>query len=162
MAIAVSGGLVAGWSCGGFCVFDAGEVAGAGADVEFAIALGLGDYRYFAEARVAGGFGAVVGEGVLAADVAGDFGGDFVDLVEGFWEKGDAAGFAREHLQGAAGVADFASRHFVAEEQADGVDDGAGELLDSADGLLEVESGGVVFAVGDDDDDLLGATGVGG
>jgi hypothetical protein len=49
---------------------------------------------HFAEAGVAAGFGAVVGEGVLAADVAGDFGGDLVDLVEGFGEEGDAAGFS--------------------------------------------------------------------
>jgi hypothetical protein len=67
-----------------------------------------------------------------------------------------------EHFQSAARVADFAVAHFVAEEQADGVDDRAGELLDAADGLLEVEGGGVVFAVGDDDDDLLGILGVGG
>jgi hypothetical protein len=59
-------------------------------------------------------------------------------------------------------VADFASGHFVAEEQADGVDHRAGELLDAADGLFQIQSAGVVFAVGDDDDDLLGALGVGG
>ena len=51
--------------------------------------------------------------------------------------------------------------HLVAKEQSNGVDDRPGELLDAADGLLQVEGRGVVVAVGDEDDHLLGVLGVG-
>jgi len=54
--------------------------------------------------------------------VAGHFGGDLVYLIQGFGEEGQAASSPESNLQGAAGVANFASGHFVAEEKADGVD----------------------------------------
>ena len=58
-------------------------------------------------------------------------------------------------------MAHFGAAHLVAKEQADGVDDGPGELLHAMDGLLKVQARGVVFAVGDEDQHLLGALGVG-
>ena len=154
-------GLVGGGSPSGFRVLGAGEIAGAGADVEFA-ASPLDWAMTVTLRKPAGsvlGLALWIGEGVLATDVASHFGGDLVHLLERFGEEGDAASFAGEHLQGAAGVAYLAVGHFVAEEQADRVDDRAGKLLNAADGLFEVEGGGVVFAVGDDEDDLLGAAG---
>lgn len=151
-------GNVGGVGGGVFC----GEVPGAGANEEFAVAFGLSGDGDAAKSGYVAGRGGVVAEGVLAADVAGDLGGDLVDIVERAGKVGDAAGFVGEHLERALRVVNFGAGHLAAEEQTDGVDDGAGELLDAADGLLEVERGGVVFAVGDEDDDLLGIFAVGG
>ena len=132
-----------------------GVVAGAGAHEELSVARGFGIHVNGAIAALGGGLGGVVANGVLIANVAGYFGGDVVDVGEGVREEGEAAGFVGEQSEGSAGAVGFLALVLVAEEQADGVDDGTTEILDAADGLLEVQGGGVVFAVGDDEEDLF-------
>ena len=102
----------------------------------------------------------MVADGVLVADILGDFGGDSVNVGKRAGEEGEAAGFVGKQLQGAAGAVRFRASGLIAEEEADGVDDGTAEVLDAADGLFEIERGGVIFAVGDDDEHLFGAPGV--
>jgi hypothetical protein len=134
-------------------------VAGAGADGHFAVVGSVGFYADGAVSTEGGGFGGVVADGVLVANVFGYFCGDDVDVGERVGEEGEAAGFVGEKLEGAAGAMGFLALVLIAEEEADGVDDGTAEILNAANGLLEIEGGGVVFAVGDDEDDLLGAAG---
>src|SRR5215472_13445543 len=82
------------------------EVPGARADVQLR-ALRFGKHLHTPEAGVGGGLGGVITQRVLAADVAGHFGGNLVDLLERFGKVGDAAGFGGKHFQGAACVAHF-------------------------------------------------------
>src|SRR5712692_806922 len=94
----------------------------------------------------------IVGEGVLVADIVGDLLADVVDVVDIFREIGKAAGGQRDFLEsflGALGV-------FLAllTEQADGVDDGIC-FLDFADGFFERIAAGVVFTVGDYQENVL-------
>ena len=70
--------------------------------------------------------------------------------------------FRGEQFQRIACVAHFGARHFVAKKQADRVDHRAGKLLHAVDGLLQEQAGGIVVAVGDEDEHLLGTLGVGG
>ena len=56
----------------------------------------------------------------------------------------------------------LAAAGLVAEEQSNRINHRTRKLLHAANGLLQRERGGVVFAVGDEDDDLLGALGIGG
>jgi len=108
---------------------DAGVVAAAGADGEFGEAFGLGFYVDLAVAAEGGRLGGVVGDGVLGADVVGDFFSDGVDFLDGFGEVGLATGLFGEGFEDAAGVAGLTLIGVVAEEEADGVDDGAVEVL---------------------------------
>jgi len=132
-------------------------VAGTGADEELAVMGGVGFHAHGAIAAERGRFRGVVADGVLVADIFRDFGGDAVDVGQGVGEKGEAAGFIGEKLEGAAGAMGFLALVLIAKEQADGVNDGTAEVLHTADGLLEIQCGGVVFAVGDDKQNLLGA-----
>src|ERR1035438_342810 len=152
--------LVGGFG-GFFCDADNGEIAGAGANVEFAHAFGFGGHHHTAEARLGGGLGGVVAEGVLVANVSGDFSRNLVNLFDRLGEERYAAGFSGEHFEGAMRVADFLPAHLITKKEADGVDDWPGELLDAPDGLLKVEGRGIVFAVGDEDEDLFWALGIG-
>ena len=70
---------------------DGGKVAGDGADVQLALSLCLHQDRYLAETRLNGRFGAAIGEGLLAADVAGNFSRDGVNLIKRFRKEGEAA-----------------------------------------------------------------------
>src|SRR5258708_37314695 len=108
-------------------------------------------------AVAAGGFciGGFVADGVLIANVVGDSLADLVDFVEGARKESDAAGLLRQNLQSATGAA-----FFFATQQADGVDGGAALLLQGLRGLLQGIATGVVFAVGDYEDDLLVAASV--
>ena len=106
-----------------------------------------------------GGFAGVIADGVLVADILGNFGGDDVDVSERVREEGETAGLVGEKLEGAAGAVGFLALVLIAEEQADGIDDGTLQILNTTDGLLEVQRGGVVFAVSDDEEDLLGEPG---
>ena len=56
---------------------------------------------------IAGGGGSrgVIGEDVLIAYIAGDFGGDRIDILERGGEEGDAPGLAGEGFEGVAGAA---------------------------------------------------------
>ena len=47
----------------------------------------------------------MVGEDVLVAYIAGDFGGDRIDILERGGEEGDASGLAGEGFEGVAGAA---------------------------------------------------------
>src|SRR5258708_32048019 len=108
-------------------------------------------------AVAAGGFciGGFVADGVLIANVVGDSLADLVDFVEGARKESDAAGLLRQNLQSATGVA-----FFFATQQPDGVDGGSALLLQGLRCLLQRIAAGIVFAVGDHEDDLLVAAGV--
>ena len=66
-----------------------------------------------------------------------------------------------QHLQSPVRVPHLGMAHLVAEQQPDGIDNRPRKLLDAANGLLEVKGGGVVFAVGNQHQHLLGPLGVG-
>jgi len=122
----------------------------------FPVALVPGLDANHAVAAEFGRLGGVVGDGVLGANVVGHLFGDGIDIFYRFGEIGCAAGLFGEGFEYAAGVARLGFVGVVAEEQADAVDDGTVEVLNAANGLLEGGAGGVVFAVGDDQQDLLG------
>ena len=82
----------------------------------------------------------MVADRVLAANIARHLGGNLIDLVDGLGEERQASGFLGEHLQRAARMAHFGAGHLGAEEQANRIDDGAGELLHAVDGLLQVKA----------------------
>ena len=103
----------------------------------------------------------MVAQRVLIANIARHFGGDLIYLFNRLGKEGDAAGLRGEHLQRPVRVAHLGVGHLVAEQQSDGVDDRPGELLNAADGLFQVQGRGVVFAVGNQDQHLLGPLGVG-
>ena len=94
-----------------------GEVAGAGADVEAATASlpRAGFDVDLPVAALAGWIGGAVGNGVLAADVFGDLGGERVDILERAGEVGDTAGLLSDFFEDFLGVADFVLVGVVAE-----------------------------------------------
>src|SRR5271163_2973828 len=130
-----------------------GVVAAASAGYQLAAAARGDDFHNdVAEGAIALGVGGIVGQGVLVADVVGDLFADVVDVVDVFRKVGQAARGFGDVFEGFPGVlgALFA---FLA-EQTDGVDHRIG-LLDFADGSLQGVVAGVVFAVGDDEQDAF-------
>src|SRR5579872_194522 len=130
-----------------------GVVAVAGAGYQFATATGRDDFHLDgAVGAVALGVGRVVGQSVLVANVAGDLFAYIVDVVDIFREEGQATGSLGQLFQGLLGFLGILFTLFA--EQADGVDDGVG-LLHFANGFVESVMAGVVFAVGNHQQDAL-------
>src|SRR5262249_46550116 len=96
--------------------------------------------------------GRIVAENVLVADVVGDLVADVVNILHVFREIGEAAGGVGDFLEGFFGFGFGFALLFA--QQADGVDDRVG-LLNLFDGFFERVAAGVVFAVGDDQKDVL-------
>ena len=94
---------------------------------------------------------------VLSANILCDLLRDAINLAQGIGEISYASGLLGE-LSGKdlAGVARLTAADVLAEEQPDAVNGGTVEVLHAADGLLQRGRGGVVVAVGDDEQYLLG------
>src|SRR6266849_2422888 len=145
--------FVASSIAGSRSVLGGGVVAVAGAGDEFAAAArGDDPHGDGAERAVAAGVGGVVGQNVLIANVVSDLFADVVHILDVFRKVGQAAGGSGDLLERFAGVLGF-FLVFLA-EKADGVDHRIG-LLDFADHFLKSIAAGIVFAVGDDQQDLL-------
>jgi len=94
----------------------------------------------------------IVGKRVLVADVVSNLLADRMDVFDVFREVGYPTGGLRDGDESLAGVLGRLLG-FLA-EQADGVNDRVG-LLNFLHSLLERVTAGVVFAVGDDEEDFL-------
>src|SRR5207237_10382450 len=110
-----------------------------------------GFYLHGAEAAFRLWPAGLVADGVLIADVMSDRAADVIHFREVFWEIGDAAGLQRQALQGAAGALGVA----IIAEQTDGINGWAGIALHATDSFFERIAAGIVFAVGDDEQNLL-------
>src|SRR5712692_6150415 len=134
-------------------LFGRGVVAVAGAGDELAAAA-RGNHIHVdgTEGAVAIGVGGIVGQNVLVANVVSDLFADVVHVIDVFGEEGQAAGGRGDLLERFAGALGFLPVFLT--EEADGVDHRVG-LLDFANHFLQGIAAGVVFAVGDDEEDLL-------
>src|SRR5712692_1304920 len=130
-----------------------GVVAVAGTGDELAAAA-RGNHIHVdgAEGAVAIGVRGIVGQNVLIADVVRDLFADVVHVIDIFREEGQAAGGRGDLLERLASALGFLPVYLT--EEADGVDHRIG-LLDFANHFLQGIAAGVVFAVGNDEEDLL-------
>src|SRR3984957_15661296 len=135
----------------------AGVVAAAGAEAEFAFALGFDQVDFHgAEGPVGGRVGGVGDPGVLAAHIARDLNAYRADVFEAGREESEPAGGFGEFGQVLGGFAN----HFlvvlaiVVAEDADGINYGVGFDRDFQ-RVGETFAAGVVVAVGDDQQDAF-------
>src|SRR5580700_4673478 len=94
------------------------------------------------------GSGGLIGDGVLAANIVSDGAADLVHLRERLGHEGDAAGRLSYQFKSAAGAAGA-----LFAEQSDGIHGRAIFLLQVADSFFERLAAGIVFAVGDYEQD---------
>ena len=135
------------------------EVARARAHLQVPEALLFGLHADGAVAALGGRLSRAVLDGVLRADVLRNLVGDLVHIVERVRKVRRSAGLLGELGQHLLGVPRLGMAHIRTEEQADAVDRRPVQVLNAADGLLQGRTGGVVVAVGDDQQHLLAALG---
>ena len=102
--------------------------------------LGLGRDLHAAEARFGGRLGRVIAQHVLVADILSHLGSDLVDLLDVLGEKRHAAGLGGKHFQSFARVLHLGAAYIISKQQSNRIDDRSGELLNAADGLLQIKS----------------------
>lgn len=115
-----------------------GVIATAGSNGEFAMLGRVGfdvDYAISAKACGAGG---MIADGVLIANILGNFRCNLVDFTQRAREIGDAPGLIRKGLQGLPGLLVLSCIGVI--QQADSVDDRSAEILYALDSLLLTQS----------------------
>ena len=100
-----------------FATRDRRKVPRARANIELALALCLCRHLDAAKTGVGSRLRGVIANRVLASDVTRNFRGDFVDLLERFREKCDAARLRRQHFQRSPRMSHLGAAHFIAEQQ---------------------------------------------
>jgi hypothetical protein len=130
------------------------KVSGPGINGKLAVSLGV-RLNFDGVITVNRGSGGVVCDGVLVANIAGNFGGDRIDILQRAGEKSDSSCLAREGSQVTPGMPSFAT----AKHQSDGVDDGALHVLHAMNRVIQRELRSVVIAIGNQDQHLPGALG---
>src|SRR3981081_1848815 len=91
-----------------------------------------------------GGLWGMVCDGVLVANIAGNFGSDRIDILQRARKKGDPSCLTPELLQVACGLSRFATT----KHESDGVDNGALRVLNATNCIIQGELRGVVITVG--------------
>src|SRR3982074_1701922 len=94
----------------------------------------------------------MVCDGVLVADIAGNFGGDRIDILERARKKGNSSCLTRERLKVALSMSGFAAT----KHESYGVDNGPLRVLNTMNCLIQGELRGVVITIGNHNQHLPG------
>src|ERR1700760_4265832 len=94
---------------------------------------------------VHGSSSGVVGDSVLAANIAGNFSGDRIDIFQRAREEGDSSCLSRERMQVMSGMSRFAA---TAKHESNGVDNGTLHVLNAMDRIIQGELRRIVIPIG--------------
>src|SRR6202034_2412298 len=135
-------------------------IAGLGANDQLVVSLGLGLHVNRTEAALVDGLGGVIADGVLLADILRDLPGDGVHLVQVLGKEGNTASLIGKQFERPFGAMGLPAAAGVVVEQTYRVNDRPLQVLDAAYRFFQRGARSIVFAICDDQQNLLGTLGI--